>query len=148
MIIGFTDNLQVITTNNYNTIADFHTLQITTAYAKSFPACSVFTRRFLVTASNSGYSSASGLKTFLNGTELFFLHLSSSEPLSTERVENTVSNNTSIVTCVSVAAGTCLPSCCLETALVYLLTSRSLHSNGSTRYNMFLYTRILFADAI
>jgi hypothetical protein len=28
--IGFTDHLQVMTTNIYNTIADFHTLQITT----------------------------------------------------------------------------------------------------------------------
>jgi hypothetical protein len=28
--IGFIDNLQVVTTNNYNIIADFHTLQITT----------------------------------------------------------------------------------------------------------------------
>jgi hypothetical protein len=36
----------------------------------------------------------------------------------------------------SVAAGTCLPSCCLETALVYLPTSRSLHSNRSTCYNI------------
>jgi hypothetical protein len=29
----FFDHLQVVTTNNYNTIADFHTLQITPAYA-------------------------------------------------------------------------------------------------------------------
>jgi hypothetical protein len=35
----------------------------------------------------------------------------------------------------SVSAGTCLPSY-LETALVYLLISRSLRSNGSTRYNI------------
>jgi hypothetical protein len=33
--IGFTDNLKVVTTNNYNTIADFHTFQITIAHAKS-----------------------------------------------------------------------------------------------------------------
>jgi hypothetical protein len=31
--IGFIDHLQVVTTNNYNTIADFHTLQITRAHA-------------------------------------------------------------------------------------------------------------------
>jgi hypothetical protein len=37
---------------------------------------------------------------------------------------------------VSVAAGTCLASRCLETALLYLLISRSLHSNSSTRYNI------------
>jgi hypothetical protein len=34
--IGFIDHLQVVTTSNYNTIANFHTLQITTAHAKSF----------------------------------------------------------------------------------------------------------------
>jgi hypothetical protein len=62
--------LQIITTNNYNTIADFHTLQFTTAHAKSFPAFSVFTRRFLVTASNNGYSSAFVLKPSLNGGSL------------------------------------------------------------------------------
>jgi hypothetical protein len=72
---GFMDYLQAVTTNNYNTIADFHTLHITTTYTKSFPVCSVFIRRFRVTASNNGYSSASGLKSSLNGgslpTELF-----------------------------------------------------------------------------
>jgi hypothetical protein len=39
-----------------------------------------------------------------------------------------VSNNTSIVACVFVVAGTCLPSRCLETAPVYFL--------GYTRYNI------------
>jgi hypothetical protein len=34
--------------------------------------------------------------------------------------------------------GMFLTSRCLETALVYLLISRSLHSNGSTRYYIFL----------
>jgi hypothetical protein len=38
-------------------------------------------------------------------------------PLCTDRVENKISNSTSIVECVSVAAGTFLPSHCLETAL-------------------------------
>jgi hypothetical protein len=37
---------------------------------------------------------------------------------------------------VSVDAVTCLRGRCLETALVYLLISRSLHSNGCTRYTM------------
>jgi hypothetical protein len=37
---------------------------------------------------------------------------------------------------VSVAAGTCLQTRCLEMALVYLLISWSLLSNGSTRYNI------------
>jgi hypothetical protein len=41
-----------------------------------------------------------------------------------------------IVSFVSVAAGTCLASHWRETALVYPSTSRSLHSNGSTRHNI------------
>jgi hypothetical protein len=54
--IGFIGHLQAITTNNYNTMSDLHTLQITTAHTKYFPACVIFTRRFLVTASNNGYT--------------------------------------------------------------------------------------------
>jgi hypothetical protein len=34
--IGFIDHLQVVTTSEYNTTANFHTSQITTAHAKSF----------------------------------------------------------------------------------------------------------------
>jgi hypothetical protein len=52
MWIGFMDHLQVVTANNYNTITDFLILQI--SHAKPSPACSVFTRRFLAMASNSG----------------------------------------------------------------------------------------------
>jgi hypothetical protein len=48
--IGFIDHLHVVTTNNYNSIADFHTLQITRAHTKSFSARSVFTSSCLVTA--------------------------------------------------------------------------------------------------
>jgi hypothetical protein len=52
--IGFTDHLQVITANHYNTIAHFRTFQITTAHAKSFSVCCVFTSRSLVTALTVG----------------------------------------------------------------------------------------------
>jgi hypothetical protein len=41
-----------------------------------------------------------------------------------------------IVAFVSVATGTCFPSHCLETALVYLPISRSLQRNCSTHYNI------------
>jgi hypothetical protein len=58
LVNRFIDNLKVVTTNNSNTIADVHILKITAANTKSFPACSAFTRRFLVTASNNGYFSA------------------------------------------------------------------------------------------
>jgi hypothetical protein len=47
-----------------------------------------------------------------------------------------VSNNTSTAARGFVAAGTCLPNRCLETALVYSPISRSRHSNGSTRYSI------------
>jgi hypothetical protein len=63
-IIQFIDYLHVAAKNNYNSIADFHTLQISRAQAKSSPACGAFTRRFLVTASNNVYSSSSVLKSF------------------------------------------------------------------------------------
>jgi hypothetical protein len=54
--IGFTDcfNTRLVTAINYSAIAERHTLQITRAHAKSFPACIVFTSHSLVTASNSG----------------------------------------------------------------------------------------------
>jgi hypothetical protein len=68
------------------------------------------------------------------------------------RVENTASNRTSIFACVSAAAQTYLPSRCLETALVYLFMSRSLHSNGSTPSvsaggegtSLFLWEQLIF----
>jgi hypothetical protein len=50
LYIGFIDHLQVVTTSKYNIIANFHTLQITRAHAKSFPARSLFTSSCLVTA--------------------------------------------------------------------------------------------------
>jgi hypothetical protein len=49
--IGFINHLQVVTTNNYNTIADFPTLQITTF--------EIFSIHSLVTASTGGDSSVS-----------------------------------------------------------------------------------------
>jgi hypothetical protein len=59
---------------NNSTIAILHVLQINITHAKSFPACYIFSSRFLITASNNGDSSASALKPFLNGRS-FQLHL-------------------------------------------------------------------------
>jgi hypothetical protein len=61
---------QLVITLNYSAIADIHTLLSTPAHAESFSTCSVFSRRFLVTSSNNGYSSASVLKSSLNGSSL------------------------------------------------------------------------------
>jgi hypothetical protein len=47
------------TTSNYSTVANLHTLQITTAPAKSFSIRYVIISRSLATAFNNGDSSAS-----------------------------------------------------------------------------------------
>jgi hypothetical protein len=52
-------------TSNYSAIADLHTLQITRAHAKSSPFA--FTSRFLVTAPNKRYFSASVPTSFTVG---------------------------------------------------------------------------------
>jgi hypothetical protein len=94
-------NTQLAITFNYSAIADFHALPIIPAHAKSFPACSVFTIRLLVTASNNGYSSASVLKSSLNGDSLPTTYSYSSCPPYNPSVRITVgtsvSNNSSIV---------------------------------------------------
>jgi hypothetical protein len=77
-IIGFIDHLQVITTSNYNTITDFYALQ---NRANSFRASNVLHRRFLVMASNHGYSSLPGLKSSLNGGTLLIELLSFETPV-------------------------------------------------------------------
>jgi hypothetical protein len=57
--IGFIDhfNTQLVITLHYSGIADFRILPVTPAHATSFPACSVFARRFLATDSINGYFS-------------------------------------------------------------------------------------------
>jgi hypothetical protein len=60
-VIIFIDHLQVVTTSNYDSLANLHTIQITTAHAKRTRY--VFTSRFPVTYSylNNGDPSASVL---------------------------------------------------------------------------------------
>jgi hypothetical protein len=69
---GFIDQFssRLVTTYNYSAFTNLHTLQITRAHAKSYPACSVFTSSCLATAYNNVYSSASKLRSFLNGGSL------------------------------------------------------------------------------
>jgi hypothetical protein len=80
LAIGFIDHLQIITTSNYYIIANLHTLQITTAHAKS--SQSAFTSCFPVMDLNNGDFSASVLTSLLSSeyptTELL-LHLTNSQ---------------------------------------------------------------------
>jgi hypothetical protein len=64
--IGFIDYLQVVTTNNYNTIAISTQYKITL----SFPAHNVFSGSCLVTAFDNGFSSAPGFKSSPKGGSL------------------------------------------------------------------------------
>jgi hypothetical protein len=52
-MIGFTDQLHIVTTCSYNAIANSHILQFTTAYTKSSQF--VVTSRFLVTDPKDPY---------------------------------------------------------------------------------------------
>jgi hypothetical protein len=87
--IGFIDhfNTRLVTTLNYSTFTDLHTLRITREHTKSFPACNVFTSHFPVRASNSGDSSASTLTPFPAGhrlptkSQLNYSIISSQSPL-------------------------------------------------------------------
>jgi hypothetical protein len=87
---GFIDHLytRLGTARNYSAIANLYNSQIATAHAKPFPACSVFTSRSLATASNSGDSSASALKSSLNGGSLPTDSLLQSLPCGTDLVKS------------------------------------------------------------
>jgi hypothetical protein len=69
--------------------------------------------------------------------------LSSLQPLCTDRVENIFSKSNSVIACVFVVPGTCLPIRYLETAVVFSPISQSLHTNGCTRYDINLVCRLL-----
>jgi hypothetical protein len=58
------------------------------------------------------------------------------KPLCTDEVENTVSNSNSIVACIFVAAGTCLPINCLDTGCIKPLFICLFHGNCCTCYNI------------
>jgi hypothetical protein len=79
LVIGFIDHLctQLGTTSNCSSIAILHNLQIITAQAKYYPTSCVFSSHSLVRTSNSGDSSASAVKSSLNGASFItesFLH--------------------------------------------------------------------------
>jgi hypothetical protein len=84
--IGFTDHFttRLVTTSNYSSIADLYAFQITIAYSKSFPVCCVFTSRSLVTASNSGNSSAFAVTSLLACSQLHRLSILFTDSLATD----------------------------------------------------------------
>jgi hypothetical protein len=65
--LSTTFNTYLVSTFNYNAIADFHTLQIIIAHAHVFLVSCVFISRSLVMASNSGDSSTAPTKSSLYG---------------------------------------------------------------------------------
>jgi hypothetical protein len=139
----FIDHLQVVTTSNYNTIADFHTtnhstLSLLSLLPQYLPGnsspqwlflCSVFTRRFLVTNLSNGDSSAS----FARRLTLHIWTLNCTVAPNVKIISRhrpcrkhshyfwqgvftapLLSNGSySIVACVFVAVGMCLPCRCL-----------------------------------
>jgi hypothetical protein len=130
-----------VTILNYSAIADLQTLQITTAHAKSFQSA-VSSPRSLVTASNSGDSSASAITSLPASSQLnrlsllftdalttlseFVLQLSSLKHLGTDRVGNNVHYYTPIV-----SVGTRLFAKALRSnGCVYLLIKNLLPSRG------------------
>jgi hypothetical protein len=158
--IRFIDHLyiQLGTTGYYSAIADLHTSQITTAHAKFSPACCVFTSRSLLTASNSGDSSASALKSSLNGggclpTDTFLHRISHRTDLVTPIVSLITPQHgpcrqyTVHSRMPTVSAGTLSPSrflaaavyscliriCCLVTNTLLFYVSRPLPRNKCFR---------------
>jgi hypothetical protein len=59
MVTRFIEHLQDVTTSDYNSFINSHTLQFTRAYTEVISACFVFTS-FLVTASKDKYSPPHG----------------------------------------------------------------------------------------
>jgi hypothetical protein len=100
-------------------------------------ACSVFARRVLVTDPNNGVSSASSAQVLPSPitVESWLYHVTLSLVYISARTTQAhpVFNNISIVAFIFFAKRTCIPSCCLETALVYLLISRLFQNNGYAR---------------
>jgi hypothetical protein len=108
-VVGFIDHLctQLVSTSNYSAITDLHISQITRARTKS--SQSAFTSCFLVADLNNGDSSASVFMS-LSATELIV----PTGLVVTSRHGPHRKHHSSLI-----AAGTCLPSCCLETVPVY-----------------------------
>jgi hypothetical protein len=141
---GFIDHLytRLETTSNYSATASLHNSQITTAPAKRFPVCCVFTSRSMATACNSGDSSASRAQVFSSQPPVQNWSKLKPRPLliTSQHGPHTKHSSISAPSLRScLIADKTVPSPCPETALVYPPISLSLHSNGSTRYITSMY---------
>jgi hypothetical protein len=114
------------TTTSYRANANLHNSQITTAHTKPFPACCVVTSRSLATAYNSADSSASRAQILSAELPLKQLCLL----LITSRHGPHRKHHSPLVALMSVAAGTCLPNRCSETAAAW--------TTESTVFSLFL----------
>jgi hypothetical protein len=130
LVNGFTNQsyTRFVITSNYRVTANIHNSQITTAPAKSFPACCVFTSRSLAMSYDNGDSSASRAQIRFSQphAELFVSNLVAPSVFKITPWQGPHrKHHSSIVARVFVAAGTCLSSCCPETSVVYLPISQS-----------------------
>jgi hypothetical protein len=87
---GFIDHMYTSLATTSSDIANFHTLQITAAPAKSSPACSVSNSRSLATSANNGDSSVTRAQVLLTQPPMQNSYQLSTEPwraqLATELV--------------------------------------------------------------
>jgi hypothetical protein len=145
LVIGFIDHLQVVTTNNYNTITDFHTFQITVSlFQPALISLNISWQQLLTMVPFELKSCLNGGShiTSRHGPRQHNSSIAASGFVSAEMclrrrclamaaartTENTVSNSSSVVACRVIAMGTCL---------------WSLPSNGSSRYSMNIFKKFL-----
>jgi hypothetical protein len=136
--------LQVVTTNNYNIVA------ICTLYSSlqhSLQCSQSVTRHFLITA-----------PTIASGSSPLFTESCTDYQINLSLTYNISARNTWLFHCSSssvvallriccLATRTYLPSCCLETCLVYQPISLSFIATAPTRYNTIINYLIPVASA-
>jgi hypothetical protein len=137
----FNDYLQVVTTNNYNTVAIsvfYSSLEHTIKCSQSV------TRHFLVTAPTMVIPLLQGSGPVVKNSRANWL---SSKPRLAyilrhrprrQQLFHRCSPTIALLRICCLAPGKCLPSRCPETALVYPPIFLSLHRTGSTRNNIFM----------
>jgi hypothetical protein len=126
LVIGFSGLLQNVTTNNYSSIANSHTLQFTAARTEfSQSAVSSPVDVPLLPGSRPRKLAAISHQSPALPTAVSALSSNDSWPslhgIGMDRTENTSSNSSSIIACVSVAAityGRCLQGHYSATAIV------------------------------